>query len=174
MALDITLKKNNSKLDDIKKSLKAANKQKVEVGYFSSQGKHTGADGISDYSYAALAQALEIGWFPMMKDVLFGDQYRTPMPFMNNIVNRGLQDRMKSGAFTRPAKKWRQSLDEGVSPDLLLNALGRTIVLAAPKVMGNPAYFPQASSNETPNVETSELLNAFSFRTSTNKAVRKK
>ena len=62
-----SLRKNKkSKLKNMIKSFKLLHGESTQVGYFKSQGMHKGADGISDYSYTALAQALENGFFPML------------------------------------------------------------------------------------------------------------
>ncbi len=146
----------------------------TKVGYFRSQGMHTGADGIADYSYAALAQALEIGYFPMLKDVKEGYKFKTPMPFMNSIVNLSLQSKKRSPVFNRPWKKWLLNLDKNESPDILLDAIGRLAVNKSKEVFNNKAFFPQAPTNLTPLFETGELMKHYAFRTSSNSQVRKK
>ncbi len=165
--------KNNNQIQRMIKSMERLSGEYTEVGYFKSQGMHTGADGVADYSYTALAQALEIGFFPMLKNrASISEMVRTPMPFMNHIVNRTIQDRKRSVIFLRPWKNWRLNMDKNGSPDELLNAMGRLAVNRSKDVFDNKAYFPQAPQNATPLVETGELRKKYSYITSVNKIVR--
>ena len=151
----------------IKKSLEKADKQKVEIGYFANQGKHTGADGISDYSYAGLAQALELGFFPVQ------GEFRQPMPFMKNILNLTVKKLPRSQIFLRARRKWVKKLHKNGNPQILLDAIGRIAIMQSRVVFGNPAYFPQAPDNKTPNFHTGELMSHFTYRTTFDNRVRK-
>lgn len=159
------LKKYSNKLSKIKGSFHRLDGRSTSVGYFAAQGKHKGADGISDYTYAGLANALEIGYFPLMRGTASPkEEHRTPMPFMNSIVNRARMDAKKSPIFTRPFKQWVRGLEKGIGPEIILNAMGKMARKASKEVFDNPVYFPQAPNNTSPNFETGELMKAFTFR----------
>lgn len=163
--ITIKLKKYSNKLSKIKGSFHRLEGRSTSVGYFAAQGKHKGADGISDYTYAGLANALEIGYFPLMRDVdTIADSFRTPMPFMNHIVNRARMDSKTSPIFNRPFKQWVRGLGKGIGPEILLNAVGKMARHASKEVFDNRVYFPQAPQNATPIFETGELMKAFTFR----------
>ncbi|MCP3921265.1 MAG: hypothetical protein GY714_01640 [Desulfobacterales bacterium] len=165
--ISVKIKKKGKKLDSMLASIKKLDGQGTEVGYFASQGKHKGSDGIGSYTYAGLAQALELGYFPL------SDQpFRIPMPFMEHIVQRtfyGLRGSMK---YKRAMKSWFKKLDKKGNPLDVLNAVGWFAKKQAHVVFNNTAYFPQAPNNQTPLFETGELLYHFTYRTSFDGKVR--
>lgn len=104
--LSVKVKKKGKLLDSIEQSIKKIHDQEVEVGYFAQQGKHKSGD----YSYAALAEAIEIGYFPAT------GMTRTPMPFMEHIVQRSIYGMSSSLTVKRAFKKWGRKLHKKGNP----------------------------------------------------------
>ena len=167
------IKKNKNMLSSIKRSFQRLEGQSTSVGYFAEQGKHpvTAPFINQPYSYAALALALETGWFPLNVPE---HRIREKLPFMKSIVNLSMKDRRRAVTFTRPFKKWRTNLHNNVSPSLLLNAVGRLNISRAKKVFNNPAFFTQVPINDSPIFETGDLLKKYSYKTSLNKTLKNK
>jgi hypothetical protein len=159
--LTVKLKKKGKKLDMIRASIKKLDNQKVEVGYFSSQGKH-----YSGYSYPALAQALSLGVFP-------NGLVRTPMPFLERIGDRAFLSMGRSIKVKRAFRTWGRKLDKKGNPLVLLNAIGEYFILQSKDVFGNPSYFPESPNNKTPVFETGQLKRKLTYRTSFDNRVRR-
>ena len=159
----VKLKKKGKKLESIRASVKKLDGQTVKAGYFASQGKHLGGS----YSYAALAQALELGYFPVQGFT------RVPMPFMNHIGNLTYKGLSRDAGFKKALKAWIKKLDKKGNPKALLDSMGMAAKKNAYHVFNNPAYFPQAPNNRTPNFETGALRSAFSYKTSWDNQVRR-
>ncbi len=166
--ITVKIEKKGKKLDSILASTKKLDGQKTEIGYFASQGKHKGSDGIGSYSYAGLAQALELGYFP-----LSNQPFRKPLPFMNQIRKNTVKNLKRSMHFKIAMKSWYTKLDKKGNPKVLLDAVGWWAKKQASGVFNNPAYFPQAPNNQTPIYETGELLNHFTYRTTFDNQVRR-
>jgi len=164
--LKARIRKTGKMLDKIKKSIDKLDNSKVDVGYFSSQGKHTGRDGIADYSYVALAQAIELGHFPIQ------ELYTTPMPFMDSIGDLTVEKMGTSSSVKRAFKAWGRKLHDNIQPTDLLNSIGKYAKLQSTKVFNNPEYFRQAPNNDTPVYETGEFSSHFAYRDSITKTVR--
>lgn len=163
----VVVKKKADKLGRMRESLMKINGQKTSIGYFANQGMHVGRDGVADYSYTALAQALEIGFFPAQGIT------RTPMPFMHHIGQRTIMGITRSTKVRRAFRAWGRKLDKRGNPLVLLNAVGEYAKMQAATVFNNPLYFPQAPKNNTPLVETGELFSKFTYRTSFDNRVRR-
>ena len=163
----VVVKKKGKMFDRIKESLRKIDGQKTEIGYFKQQGMHKGRDGVADYSYTALAQALEIGFFPVQGLI------RTPMPFMDHIAQRTVMGMGRSTKVRRAFRTWGRKLDKRGNPLILLDAVGQYAKIQSRVVFNNPLYFPQASGNSTPLFETGELMSKFTYRTSFDKRVRR-
>lgn len=148
----------------IKKSVKRLDGQKVQAGYFSSQGKHS--DG--QYSYVGLVQALELGYFPAQGIT------RAPMPFMHHIGAITKSGLKRDAEVKRAFKTWSSTIHRKNNPSKLLNAMGMRAVRSSRQVFNNPAYFPQAPKNKTPLVDSGELRENFSYMTSWDRSVRRK
>ena len=154
----------------MKANLKRLDGQSTEFGYFASQGKHTGADGIADYTYAGLAQALELGYFPKE------GRHRKPMPFMEHVAQRTIYGiNRRNSKVNRAYRAWGRNITSRAgmgSPARLLNAVGEFAQEQSEVIFGNPAYFPQAPKNKTPLVTTGELKKNFAYKTSWDNKVR--
>jgi len=162
------IKKKGKQIDNIKKSMKRLSGEFTSVGYFRSQGMHVGRDLIADYSYPALAQALELNLFPPSVNET------VPMPFMDNIVIEALKQRRRSPLLNRPMTKWRKNLDKDIGPGNILNGLGKLAIKTSAEVFGNRTFFPEAKPwNLNPLITTGELMKAYSFTTSLNGQVRR-
>lgn len=156
--------KNSKKLLNIKNLVKGIHKQSVEIGYFQSQGRHISAE----YSYAALAQAIELGFFPV------SSQRRAPMPFMRTILNITGVYIKRDARVKKAYGRWASPKNKNQSPKEVLNAVGEVGIESSRKVFGNPVFFPQAHDrNRFPLVTTGDLRNHFTYRNSINKLVRK-
>ena len=114
--LSSRIKKKGKKLESISQAVKKLDKQTVKAGYFASQGKHI--DG--EYSYVALAQALELGYFPLQEIV------RIPMPFMKHIGYLAMRGMRNDPAVKREFNKWIKKADKKGNPQALLNAIGES------------------------------------------------
>lgn len=165
--LTVRVRKKGHKLASIRESVKKIVGEKVEIGFFAQQGRHTGRDGVRDYTYAGLAQALELGFFPIQ------GEFRTPMPFMKNIMERTVYGMKRSTKVRRAFRTWGRRLDKKASPLVWMDAVGEYAKQESKKVFNNPAYFPQTPNNRTPLVETGELRSKFTYRTSYDKRVRR-
>lgn len=152
--ITVKVRRKKKKLQRVAQSIKRLDGQSTQIGYFAQQGLHSGGE----YSYVALAQAVEIGYFPKQK------LNRVPMPFMNIIgdkVARGVPvDAKVRGAF----RKWGKRLDRGVSPNKLLNAVGEVGLTESKGIFNNPAYFPQAPHNKTPLFESGDFAAHFAYK----------
>ncbi|MCP4394930.1 MAG: hypothetical protein GY804_11790 [Alphaproteobacteria bacterium] len=166
--ISVEIKKKGKKLDSMLAAIEKLDGQKTEIGYFASQGKHKGSVGIGGYSYAGLAQALELGYFP-----LSNQPFRKPLPFMNRIVENTFYSLRTSMKYKKAMRSWFKKLDKKGNPQELLDAVGWFAKKQAGFVFNNPAYFPQAPNNKTPIYETGELLNHFTYRTSHDNNVRR-
>lgn len=153
-------------LQNIKKSIAALSKESVDVGYFQSQGKHVGKDGIANYSYCGLAQALELGLTNSAVN------RGVPMPFMESIRDLTVKGYKTSPLVKRAMKEWSMTLHTDVKPTAILNGLGAYAKLRSKEVFNNPAYFSQNPDNNSPVWETGELAGKFAFRNSITKQVR--
>lgn len=161
----IKVRRKTKKLQSIKSAVQKLDGQKTELGYFKSQGMHVGMDGIPDLSYAALAQALELGLFP--------EQAHIPLPFMNHIGDLTVEGLTRSTKMRRAVKSWSKNLERNASPLPLLDAVGEVGIKQSRKVFNNKIFFPQAPNNETPIFQTGELMRKFTYRTSYDNKVRK-
>jgi hypothetical protein len=165
--IGIKITKKTKKLESIKTAIKKIDGQGVEIGYFASQGIHKGGWGTREYSYAALAQALSLGWFPATSES------RKPMPFMKHIMERTVIGMVRSTKVRRAFRNWGRNLEKKASPSTWLDAVGEYAILQSKQVFNNPSYFPQAPSNKTPNWETGDLAKHFTYRTTFNNRVRR-
>ena len=157
------LTKKGKKLENIMKSIQKLDGQRTEIGYFQSQGRHRSGE----YSYAGLAQALEIGYFPVQ------GIKRRPMPFMGSILKRTVSGIKSSGEVKAAFRMWSKNLVKRASPKTLLESVGKRAVLESKHVFNNPFYFPQAPSNSSPNYETGDLAEHFTYKTSFDGRVRR-
>ncbi len=168
MPISFKIEKKGKKFDMIQDAVMKLHGQGTEIGYFGSQGKHKGADGIADYSYAALANALETGFFPNAER-----KYRRPMPFMEHIMQRTAYGMARSRKVNTAFRLWGRKLDKRGNPLVLLDAVGEYAVQQSKQVFNNPAYFPQNPKNKTPLVTTGELRSKFTYRTTFDNKVRR-
>lgn len=152
-----------SKLLNIRRSVKKISGQSTEVGYFQSQGKHSGGM----YSYTALAQALELGYFPVQQ------MNRIPMPFMTHIVQRTIYGLSSSMSVKRAYRAWGRSLGNNGTPVKLLDAVGELAIQQSRFVFNNRAYFPDSPNNKTPLYETGDLMKHFTYKDTYNGVVRR-
>lgn len=162
--LDVQIIQKTKALDSILAAINKLDDQYIEIGYFSSQGKHKGKDGIADMTYPALAQALELGLMP--------EQLYIPLPFMRRIGFETIEKAQTSPKIKKAWKAWRVNLVRKSSPKLLLNAYGEFAQEQAQRIMGDPRYFPQ-TKHTSPVVETGELRSKFTYRSSFDNSVRK-
>jgi len=161
--LKLKVKKKGKKLDSIQQAIRKIDGQSVEIGYFANQGKHIGGD----YSYPALAQALETGYFPAQGIT------RTPMPFMEHIGQRTIYSLGQSTKVKRAFRAWGRKLDKKGNPLNWMNAVGEHAKLQSTMVFNNPAYFPQVPNNKSPLFESGDLARRFTYRTSFDNRVRR-
>lgn len=165
--ITVSIKKKTKKLESIVTSLRKIDGKKTQIGYFKNQGMHVGKDMIPDYSYVALAQAIEIGYFPVQGKVT------VPMPFMRSIFERTIMGMGRSTKVRRAFQKWGKRLDKKASPQILLDAVGEYAKMQSLSVFNNKAYFPQAPNNMSPVFETGELMSKFTYRTTHDNRVRR-
>ena len=164
------VEKTGKTLDNIMASIRKLDEHSTDIGHFASQGKHTGSDGISDYSYVALGQALATGYFPVQ------GVSRGPMPYLKQINENSMLSMTKQNSqVTRQFQRWAKRMHKpNNSPQQLLSAVGQHVVAESRKVFGNPMYFPLArAGNDRPLITTGEFASKFTYRTSLDKKVRR-
>lgn len=164
--MSVNIRRKGNKLQNISKSIQNIHNKKTSVGYFASQGKHVGRDGIADYSYAGLAQALELGL------TLSRLNFNKPMPFMNSIARLTVTSITNATVVKRAFQSWGKDLHKIADPTILLDSIGKYAQSKAKEVFNNTAYFPQNKYNKTPIFETGELLKNFAYKNSVSNKVR--
>ena len=162
--IKVKMKSKGRKLINIRQAIKKLDGEATQLGYFRSQGMHW--QGV--YTYTALAQALETGFFPAT-----GLQ-RTPLPFMVFIGDLTVNKLKKSMLFKSALKTWRTNLHNRSSqPHKLLAAVGEVGVDESMNVFGNKKYFPQAPWNPTPVFETGDLARNFTYKVTSNNMMKR-
>lgn len=161
MNIKITARKNKGsplqrKIDELRK----LNKQKVEVGHFASQGEH--GSGMSYVELMRLHNA---------------KQDHTPARPILDVFGHNFTS-FHDTLFNHQKKFWTSS--KSPSNTFLLNGIGALLVAEEKKVFGvasadipmNAPYTVMLKGENTPMVDTQELVKAVSYKTSIDGVVK--
>jgi len=154
MTSKVTFKRNGN-LAKLVAKLQKLNRQKIEVGYFQSQGIHTSAK----LHYTELMRIHEHGVGVYVRPVLGAEKSYN---YSDTIVGQ-----MEAGSFKKLLKGWLCDYvkNANFTNDHLADKFGMWAVHSANEIFGNPDVL-WVTTNETPLIDTSELADNFAWKVS--------
>jgi hypothetical protein len=159
MALKVSLKKQGNQLEKLSQQLLSLNNAFVEVGHFSSQGKH--ASGFTYPELMAIHHAgnpeTDLPARPVL-DILFFRRRKLTAPVLR-----------------RAFKLWKGRKPGNGSDGMLLDDIGKFFREEEQKIFGSPSLVPNAvppKESNNPLVDTGDLKSKVAYRTSKNKQVK--
>lgn len=175
MSLNISVKMTSDKVDNILKSLKKADNDSVEVGYFEEQGKHKG----SGLLYSHLADIHEHG-----RTIRHPKGYIIvipPRPFLKFGLGMLGSKLNSSRVVKRSFKAWADKLEKTGNIEPVLEAIGQLGVRQVRAIFGSTKFLaPNAKStisrkgSNKPLIAKGELRSKVAYRTSISRKVKAK
>ena len=154
MKSKLIVKKNN--IPKLMKRLNALSKQETDIGYFSSQGKHSE----SDVGYAQMAAWLE-----------YGTKKTRAYPLFHRIVEF-YERPNKSKIIKNALQGYLSNLDSGKSYNVVLKSIGEGYASIIRNSMGKPSRTGNSNApstiaikgKNTPWIDTGELKQKIAYR----------
>lgn len=173
MSITFKVEKTSDRLNTFIESLKEADGSYTEVGYFDSQGIHTG----SGLAFTHLADIHEHG---RMIEHPNGYSIRIPpRPVLKQGMLSTRSGLKTSRVVKRSFRAWKTKLEKTGNPESLLDAIGQLGVRSVRQIFGSTTFLhPNAESTvnykgfDKPLIYKGELRRNVAYRTSRTRTVK--